>query len=232
MIPTFTPSGSSHFGLTAIRSGSCVIGQGCKLLFKLSLAILKSRGGGKLSFSSEKYSGQKKGVMMRRIYFLVPDIATTKRIVDELLLSRIEERHIHVIAKPGTPLEDLPEANLLQKSDFIPAVEHGLALGGSAGILAGLVAIALPATVPVIAGGVLLATTLAGAGVGAWAGGMVGMSYDSSRIKQFEDAIEAGKLLVLADVPKDRVDQIQARVKLHLPQVQIEGTEPAIPSFP
>ena len=231
MIPTFAPPGSSYSGNTPFHSGSSVIGQGCKLLFKLSLAILKSEG--ELSFPSEKYSVHNfKGVMMRRIYFLVPDIATTKRIVDELLLSRIEERHIHVIAKPGTPLEDLPEANLLQKSDFIPAVEHGLALGGSAGILAGLVAIALPATVPVIAGGILLATTLAGAGVGAWAGGMVGMSYDSSRIKQFEDAIEAGKLLVLADVPKDRVDQIEARVKLHLPQVEIEGTEPAIPSFP
>ena len=169
---------------------------------------------------------------MRRIYFLVPDIATTKRIVDELLLARIEERHIHVIAKRGTPLEDLPEANLLQKSDFIPAVEHGLALGGSAGILAGLVAIALPATAPVIAGGVLLATTLAGAGVGAWAGGMVGMSVGNTRIKQFEDAIEAGELLVLADVPKDRVDEIEARVKQHLPQAQIEGTEPEIPAFP
>jgi hypothetical protein len=170
--------------------------------------------------------------MMRRIYFLVPDIATTKRIVDELLLARIEERHIHVIAKRGTPLEDLPEANLLQKSDFIPAVEHGLALGGSAGILAGLVAIALPVTAPVIAGGVLLATTLAGAGVGAWAGGMVGMSVGSTRIKQFEDAIEAGELLVLADVPRDRVDEIEARVKQHLPQAQIEGTEPEIPAFP
>ena len=169
---------------------------------------------------------------MRRIYFLVPDIATTKRIVDELLLARIEERHIHVIAKRGTPLEDLPEANLLQKSDFIPAVEHGLALGGSTGILAGLVAIALPATAPVIAGGVLLATTLAGAGVGAWAGGMVGMSVGNTRIKQFEDAIEAGELLVLADVPKDRVDEIEARVKQHLPQAQIEGTEPEIPAFP
>ncbi|MEK6708158.1 MAG: DUF1269 domain-containing protein [Pseudomonadota bacterium] len=169
---------------------------------------------------------------MRRIYFLVPDIDTTKRIVDELLLARIEERHIHVVAKRGTPLEDLPEANLLQKSDFIPAVEHGLALGGSAGILAGLVAIALPATAPVIAGGVLLASTLAGAGVGAWAGGMVGMSVGNTRIKQFEDAIEAGELLVLADVPKDRVDEIEARVKQHLPQAQIEGTEPEIPAFP
>ena len=165
---------------------------------------------------------------MRRIYFLVPNIDVTKRIVDELLLARIEERHIHIIAKPGTPLEDLPEANLLQKSDFIPAVEQGVAIGGATGILAGLVAIALPATAPVIAGGILLASTFAGAGIGAWLGGMVGMSYDSRRIKEFEEAIEAGHLLVLADVPMDRVDEIEACVKKHLPEVEVEQTEPQL----
>jgi hypothetical protein len=170
--------------------------------------------------------------MMRRIYFLVPDIAITKNIVDELLLSRIEERHIHVIAKRGTELEDLPEANLLQKSDFVPAVERGLALGGSAGALAGLVAIALPPASTVVAGGVLLASALVGAGVGAWAGSLIGISTGSSRIKQFEEAIEAGHVLVLADVPKDRVEEIEARIKKHLPQVEIEGTEPIIPAFP
>lgn len=170
--------------------------------------------------------------MMRRIYFLVPDIAVTKRIVDELLLARIEERHIHVIAKRGTELEDLPEANLLQKSDFIPAVERGLAVGGSAGALAGLVAVALPPASTVLAGGVLLASALVGAGVGAWAGSLIGVSTGSSRIKQFEAAIEAGQLLVLADVPKSRVEEIEARIKKHLPQVEIEGTEPIIPAFP
>jgi hypothetical protein len=170
--------------------------------------------------------------MMRRIYFLVPDLATTKRIVDELLLARIEERHIHVIAKRGTELEDLPEANLLQKSDFIPAVERGLALGGTAGALAGLVAIALPPASTVVAGGILLGSALAGAGVGAWAGSLIGISTASSRIKQFEEAIEAGQLLVLADVPKGRVDEIEARVREHLPNVDIEGTEPKQPAFP
>ncbi len=155
---------------------------------------------------------------MRRIYFLSPDIETTKRIVDDLLLARIEERHIHVVAKRGTELEDLPEANLLQKSDFVPAVERGLALGGSAGALAGLVAIALPPASTVLAGGVLLGSALAGAGVGAWAGSLIGVSTPSSRIKQFEEAIEAGHLLVLADVPKNRVAEIEARIKKHLPE--------------
>lgn len=170
--------------------------------------------------------------MMRRIYFLVPDVSTTKRIVDELLLARINDRHIHVIAKSGTPMEDLPEANLFQKSDFIPAVERGLALGGSVGILAGLVAITLPASAPMLAGGVLLMATLSGAGIGAWAGGMIGVSVGNTRIKQFEDAIEAGQLLLLADVPKSRVEEIEERVKQHIPQVEIEGTEPTIPAFP
>ena len=169
---------------------------------------------------------------MRRIYFLVPDIDVTKRIVDELLLARIDERHIHVVAKRGTELEDLPEANLLQRTDFIPAVERGLALGGSAGALAGLVALALPPASTVIAGGVLLASALAGAGVGAWAGGLIGVSTASSRIKQFEAAVEAGQLLVLADVPKSRVEEIEDRIRAHLPTVEIEGTEPIIPAFP
>ena len=169
---------------------------------------------------------------MKRIYFLVPDIATTKKIVDDLLLARIEEKHIHVLAKRGTPLEDLPEANLLQKSDFIPAVEQGLALGGSTGILAGLVAIALPPASTVIAGGVILATTLASAGVGAWLGGMVGMNVGNRQTKEFEDAIEAGELLVMADVPRERVGEIEESVKQHLPAVEIEGTEPHIPAFP
>jgi hypothetical protein len=170
--------------------------------------------------------------IMRRIYFLVPDIPTTRRVIDDLLLARVEERHLHVIAKRGTPLEDLPEANLLQKSDFIPAVERGLALGWSVGILAGLVGVALPPAGPVIAGGIVLASGLAGAGVGAWLGGMVGMNVGNTRIKQFEAAIEGGQLLVLADVPRDRIEEIQARVRQHLPSVEIEGTEPRIPAFP
>ena len=78
-----------------------------------------------------------------------------------------------MIAKHGTPLEDLPEAGLLLKSDFVAAVKQEVALGGSTGILAGLFAISLPATAPVIARGVLLASTLPDASVGALISGMI-----------------------------------------------------------
>ena len=81
---------------------------------------------------------------MRRIYFLVPDLKTASTVTDELLLARIEERHIHIVAPDGTELGDLPKASLLQTSDLIPAVERGLAVGGVTGILAGVAAVSGP----------------------------------------------------------------------------------------
>jgi hypothetical protein len=167
---------------------------------------------------------------MRRLYFLLPDTGITHKVVDELLLARLDERHIHVIAKEDVPLEDLPQASLLQKSDFIPAMERGVALGGATGVLAGLVALAMPGVV--IAGGAMLAMGLLGAGMGTWLGGMIGMDVENTHIKRFESAIQSGEVLVLVDVPKDRVEEIQALVKKHHSAANFEGTEPTIPPFP
>lgn len=167
---------------------------------------------------------------MRRLYFLLPNLELTRKVVDDLLLARIDERHIHVIASEGTKLGDLPEASLAQKSDFVPAMERGVALGGATGVLAGLAALAMPGVV--IAGGAMLAMGLLGAGMGAWLGGMIGMDAENTHIKKFHSAIEKGEVLVLVDVPKDRVGEIEELVKKHFPDTEFEGTEPTIPAFP
>ncbi len=72
---------------------------------------------------------------MRRIYFLVPNIKLTHKIVEELQAKGIEDRHIHILAKRDTPLEGMPEAGVSIKTDFLPAVERGVALGGINGII-------------------------------------------------------------------------------------------------
>lgn len=164
---------------------------------------------------------------MRRIYFLVPDIDIARRIVDELLLARVEERHVHVLAKRGTPLEDLPAATFFQKTDFVPALEQGVAVGGATGALAGLVAIALP-TGLVLGGGAVLAISLAGAGLGAWWSSLIGASTGNRRIKDFQDAIEQGQLLMMVDVPRERIDEIENLVRKHHPEAECEGTEPHV----
>lgn len=168
---------------------------------------------------------------MRRIYFLVPDIETTGKIVDELLLARVDERHIHVIAKRDTPLENLPEATFLQKTDFIPALEQGLAIGGATGTLAGLVAVALP-TGLILGGGAVLATALVGAGMGAWAASLIGASVGNRRLKEYESAIERGEILVMVDVPKAQVQMIEDLIHMHYPQAECKGIDPTIPAFP
>jgi hypothetical protein len=168
---------------------------------------------------------------LRRIYFLLPDLDLTHKIVDELLLAHVPYNHIHILARPGTPLADLPEANILQSSDLVPAMERGLAYGGSAGLIAGLVALAIPAG-PVVAGGAVLFSALGWAGFGAWVAGMIGVSLPNSRLERFEKAIEAGEILMMADVPKLEVEEFEELVRSHHPEVDIEGTEPTIPAFP
>ena len=161
---------------------------------------------------------------MRRLYFLIPTVDSAKKIVDELLLARIEQRHIHIAAADHHALleANLPEAGLLQESDFVPAVERGLAIGGATGILAGIAAVALPG----------VGIGLAGAGLGAWASGMIGVSAPSTRLKEFESAINDGSLLMMVDVPKQQVDEITDLIRKHHPDVDVEGTEPVIPAFP
>jgi hypothetical protein len=169
---------------------------------------------------------------MRRIYYLVPNIETARKIVDELLLARVEERHMHLVAREGMPMENLPEATFLQKTDFVPALEKGVAVGGATGVLAGLVAMTFPPAGLVFGGGALLATALAGAGVGAWFSSMIGASIPNSRVKEFEQAIERGEVLMMVDVPKSRVEAIEELIKQHHPEAELEGTEPTIPPFP
>jgi hypothetical protein len=167
---------------------------------------------------------------MRRLYFLLPDLDATHQVIDKMLLARVEERHLHVIAGEGVALGDLPEASLVQKSDFVPAMERGVALGGATGLLAGLSALAMPGVV--IAGGAILAMSLLGAGMGVWMGGMIGMDTENSHVQKFKSAVEEGQVLVLVDVPKERVEEIEGLVKGIHPEADFEGTEPSIPAFP
>lgn len=165
---------------------------------------------------------------MRRLYFLVPDTTVGKKVVDELLLAHIEWKHIHVIGKRGTPLEDLPEASHWQKSDVVPALQRAVPIGGATGLLCGLVAIVLAPHLVVAGGGVLLATGLAGVGIGAYLGGMVGLNVENTRHKAFHDAIERGELLVIVDVPRGRVEEITERIRKAHPQAEPEGTDPRV----
>jgi hypothetical protein len=168
----------------------------------------------------------------RRLYFLLPDVPTARGVVDELLLAHVEWKHIHLLAREGVPLEELPEAALSQKSDLVPALQRGIGAGAATGMLAGLAAMAFPPAGLTIAGGLLLAMTVAGAGFGAFMSTMVGVGIPSSRLDRFRDAIDGGQLLMMIDLPRARVEEIEALVKARHPGAEIEGTDAKVPVFP
>jgi uncharacterized membrane protein YeaQ/YmgE (transglycosylase-associated protein family) len=170
--------------------------------------------------------------MRRRLYFLLPAVKHTRSVFNELLLARIEDRRVHVLAREGTDLGDLPEATLWQKSDTIHGIEVGLIAGGATGAVAGVIAMLFPPAGVVMGLWIVLAVSIMGAAVGGWVSGIIGTDVPNTQLKQFYREVEKGKILMMVDVPKDRVAEITRVVKRDTPQADARGMEPTMPAFP
>lgn len=171
--------------------------------------------------------------MSRRIYWLLPNVASARKTMDDMLLARIEERHMHFVGREDIDLSGLHAANLLQTSDVVRAAQMGAMLGAVVGALAGgMVAWTLPLTEGPPQWWLVVVLALVGAVFGTWASSMIGVSTPSQRLKRFEPAIEKGQILLMLDVPRGRVEEIEARLQALHPEARLEGIEPNIPAFP
>jgi hypothetical protein len=170
--------------------------------------------------------------MRRRLYYLLPDAGSARRIMDDLLLARIEERHIHFLARPGTPMEGLHEANVLQKTDLVHGAQQGALIGAALGCAAGLLLVyfVIPDPKWQVAT-VFLATGLA-ALFGGWVASMTGAAIPNSRHRQFERDVEAGKILLMVDVPEHKVGDVHELVGRTHPEAVDRGVEVNVPVFP
>jgi uncharacterized membrane protein YeaQ/YmgE (transglycosylase-associated protein family) len=171
--------------------------------------------------------------MRRRIYWLLPDLASATRTMDDLLLARIAEQHLHFVGREDADMTGLHAANVLQTSDVVRAAQSGLVIGGAAGAILGvMVGLFFPLFGTEQEWGMGAVLGILGAVFGAWTSSMIGISTPSNRLKRFEPAIEQGQILLMADVPRSRVEEIEARLKTLHPEAHLEGVEPNIPAFP
>lgn len=83
------------------------------------------------------------------------------------------------------------------------AAASGASFGGGIGIVASLVALAIPGVGPIIAGGAI-ATVLTGLGIGAASGGLISafhnMAIPHEEAPLYEEAVRRGALMVVAEV--------------------------------
>ncbi|HZF20230.1 MAG TPA: DUF1269 domain-containing protein [Burkholderiales bacterium] len=169
--------------------------------------------------------------MRRRLYFLLPDMRSATQTADDLLLARIEDRYMHFLAKRGTPLGGLHEASFLQKSDAVHGAQLGLVLGGVIGFLIGVyIYLTPPDGVALELVTVLLATVI-GAILGAWMASLVASSVPNTRLKSFQEELDAGKVLLMLDAPPSRIEELNGLVARRFPGA-VRGVEATSPAFP
>lgn len=170
--------------------------------------------------------------MRRRLYFLLPDVESATRTADDLLLARIDDRHMRFLAPRGTNLGKLHEASYLQKTDLMHGAGIGLGVGGLGGLLLGVVIVAYPpeGTNPQLVA--VLVTVVVGAVLGAWMASMAAAAVPNSRLKQFQEQIGQGMILLMVDVPYVRVEQIRDLILKRHPEAVSGGQETRFPAFP
>ncbi|MBV8123586.1 MAG: DUF1269 domain-containing protein [Burkholderiaceae bacterium] len=170
--------------------------------------------------------------MRKRIYWVLPDHESALRTMHELLLARLGERQIHFMAREGTSMQGLHAANVLQTSDLVSAAQNGGMAGSAMGAALGVVAafeLAGFVSAPAV---LVVAMAAIGAVMGAWLASMIGSSVPSRRLQRFEAAMDAGAYLLMVDVPRTRVTEIELLLERTHPEAHFEGMEPNVPAFP
>lgn len=165
--------------------------------------------------------------MRRRLYFVLPDVRSAHQLMNELLLDRIDEGHIHFHAKHEHSLGSLPKANAVEKSDVVYSAMAGFVFGAVFGLLGGLLAYLVPwwfgeVTLMVIP----YCMVLGALSCTAWAAA-VATAAPSYRIQAHRQQIEQGNILMIVSVPLLRLGEIRQRVMSHHPEAMYSGVWPA-----
>ena len=148
--------------------------------------------------------------MTKKLVFTAPDSATAAQVVEFLKSQGLDESHISVVGSEATELSAVPDP------------------GGATGLLAGLGA-ALVAPGLAIGGAALALATTGGATFGVLASSLIGSSVTNSQIREYEQIIERGELLMVVEVDEDQKADIRSQLQSRFTAVQFMGEVDAIP---
>jgi hypothetical protein len=160
---------------------------------------------------------------MKRMYYLTDSLDSCEQISRDIHEAGINDGHFHVLSKDvaGLYKRHIHSANYLQTLDIVRNLERGAMVGF---ILAVLVTTWVATQKTFGEGSGLMYFAIFGFVTlfGAWAGGLVGVSTENQKIRNFHDEIESGKFLVMVDLKAEQVESVESLMKQKHPQVPLK----------
>jgi hypothetical protein len=171
--------------------------------------------------------------MRHRLYYLLPDVTVARGVLNDLLLARIECRHIHFVSSGDSLPPDLPAATLMQRTDIVRGAEMGVAIGAALGLALGIgLLYYFDIDRAGVKAAVVVLATLVGMLFGTWASSMQAASMPNSRLASFVPDMEKGSILLMVDVPSGSIEQVESLLANRHPEMHFSGEESRIPTFP
>ena len=157
----------------------------------------------------------------RRLYFMIPDESQATRVVSDLETAGVGRQHMHALAGKGATLTHLPPANERQRRDAGFRLER-LAWNGNLALfflgLLGLVAsLAVSSMIGMVVCIALMILTLVG-------GALFALRVPDTHLDEFRGVLSHSEVLLMVDVPKRKVAEIEEMLYRRHPEVAPGGT--------
>lgn len=159
--------------------------------------------------------------MKRRLYFLFSNIGQARTAVADLDGLGVDAEHMHVLARPDLDLSGLPPATERQRHDVLKRLDTIL-WGGNL-ILFGTAFAALVLTLAfgntigiVLASAVMIASFTGGA--------LFALRLPTIHLDEFHEALRHGELLLMVDVSRDCVEDVEELMRRRHPEAVAGGS--------
>jgi cobalamin biosynthesis protein CobD/CbiB len=159
--------------------------------------------------------------MKRRLYFLFSDTGQARSAVADLDGLGVDPEHMHVLARPGTDLSGLPPATERQRRDVLKRLDKTL-WGGNLVLFGVAFAVLILAMVFGNAVGMVLAMAVMIASL--TAGALFAMRLPSIHLDEFHEALHHGELLLMVDVSRDGMEDVEELMRRRHPEAVAGGS--------
>jgi hypothetical protein len=149
--------------------------------------------------------------MKTRQVFSTPNLVAAREAISAARGVGVPDEAVSLVARSDIEMEAIPEQRLDVSTDSVPAAVRGIGAGGAIGLLAGLIAIAIPPIGITVAGIGLI--TVIGAAVGGWSAALAGTTVPNAVRRRFESEIDEGRILVVLDDVPERAAIARAAIE-------------------